>query len=287
MTDYWTTLVDATTLAAHMDAQRVGTRPLAIVDARVVLAERSAAEGAYRAAHLPSARFADLETDLSGPHRPGAGRHPWPAADDFGRTLGRLGIAPDTQVVVYDDASGALAAARLWYLLRAWGHRCVAVLDGGLTAWRGAGLPLTDVVPPSGTSPYPGAFDAERLIDTDALATKPAAGVLVVDARAAERYRGDVEPLDRKAGHIPGAVNRPFADNLIDGRFKSPEALRREYTALLGGQPPSTVVASCGSGVTACHLLLAMVHAGLDGARLYTGSWSGWIEDDARPIERA
>lgn len=286
MTDCWTTLVDPATLADRMDAHAPARRPLAIVDARVVLADRSAAQAAYAAAHLPGARFADLETDLSGPHRPGAGRHPWPDAEHFARVLGRLDIGPDTQVVVYDDAAGALAAARLWYLLRTWGHRCVAVLDGGLAAWRAAGLPLTDRIPAAGIGHYAGVFDAGGLLDTDALADA-LSGVLVVDARAAERYRGDVEPLDRKAGHIPGAINRPFAENLIDGRFKSPDQLRGEYTALIGDRAPSSVVASCGSGVTACHLLLAMAHAGIDGARLYTGSWSGWIEDDARPIERA
>jgi thiosulfate/3-mercaptopyruvate sulfurtransferase len=277
----WTTLVDVDTLARELQQP---TRPLAIVDARVDLADRAAGARHVTEGHIPGAARADLESDLSGPHYPGAGRHPWPSDDAFAITLGRLGITPAHQVVVYDDAQGALAAARLWFMLQAWGHEAAAVLDGGWSAWQVAGSAVeTGEARVADVGAYAGAFDQGRLLQTDDVAALAPDDGLVVDARAAERYRGDVEPLDRKAGHIPGAVNRPFALNLDGGRFKAPARLRAEFDALLEGRDPALLVASCGSGVTACHNLLAMEHAGLRGARLYTGSWSGWIEDDARP----
>lgn len=278
----WTTLVDVDSLARALQAPQ---SPLRIVDARVDLTDRSAGARRFAEAHVPGAVRVDLETDLSGPHYPGAGRHPWPSDDAFAAMLGRLGVTPEHQVVVYDDAQGALAASRLWFMLRDWGHEAVAVLDGGWSAWCAAGGSMESgesTVPDSG--PYAGAFDESRLLQTDDIAAMPAGRGLVIDARAAERYRGDVEPLDRKAGHVPGALNRPFALNLDGGRFKSPARLRAEFEALLDGRDPASVAVSCGSGVTACHHLLAMEHAGLPGGRLYTGSWSGWIEDDARPI---
>ncbi|MGY4515939.1 sulfurtransferase [Lysobacter sp. HA18] len=278
----WTTLIDARTLSRAIEAHE---RPLAIVDTRVDLADRGAGARRFAEGHVPGARRASLETELSGPHYPGAGRHPWPSDEAFATTLGRLGITPVHQVVVYDDAQGALAAARLWFMLKAWGHDAVTVLDGGWSAWRAAdGRVETGDVDESDIGPYAGAFDHTRLLGTADVEAALDAGAPVVDARAAERYRGDIEPLDRKAGHIPGALNRPFATNLADGRFRPARELRAEFEALLDGRAPETLVASCGSGVTACHHLLAMEHAGLHGARLYTGSWSGWIEDDARLV---
>ena len=280
----WTTLVDAAALARAL-ANPDRERPLAIVDARFDLADRTAGERQFADGHVPTAVRADLERDLSGLHYPGAGRHPWPDDEAFARTLGRLGITPDHQVAIYDDAQGALAAARLWFMLKAWGHEAVAVLDGGWAAWRAAGGAIeAGAAPPVDAGPYAGAFDHDRLLDAADVEAALARGDTLVDARAAERYRGEVEPLDRKAGHIPGALNRPFASNLVEGRFKSPARLREEFAALLGPEPPARMIASCGSGVTACHHLLALEHAGLHGARLFTGSWSGWIEDDARPI---
>lgn len=278
----WTTLVDAESLAR---ALADGDPPLAIIDARVDLADRAAGPRRFAESHIPGAVRVDLEADLSGAHVPGAGRHPWPDDAAFARTLGRLGITPKHQVVVYDDAQGALAAARLWFMLKLWGHEAVAVLDGGWSAWQAAALQQqTGEGVSDRAEPYRGSFDRTRLVTTADLEREGGAQDLLVDARAAERFRGDVEPLDRKAGHIPGAVNRPFADNLAQGQFKPSSILRDEFESLLAGRPPDTVVASCGSGVTACHHLLAMEHAGLRGARLYTGSWSGWIEDDRRPI---
>ena len=279
----WTTLVDVDSLARALNAPH--ERPLALVDARVNLADRSAGARLFAEGHLPGAARVELETDLSGPHFPGAGRHPWPESAAFAAVLGRLGITPRHQVVVYDDAQGALAAARLWFMLRAWGHEAVAVLDGGWSAWTASGEPVErGEARVADVGPYAGAFDPARLLHTADLEAALSGGGTLIDARAAERYRGEVEPLDRKAGHIPGALNRPFSQNLAAGRLKPAEVLRAELELLLQGRAPETVIASCGSGVTACHHLLAMEHAGLRGARLYTGSWSGWIEDDARPI---
>lgn len=279
----WTSLVTPVELAAALDAPKPASG-LVIVDARVVLGDPAAGAAAFRAGHVPGARHADLERDLSGPHFPGAGRHPWPSDEAFAAALGRLGIAPESQVVVYDDAGGALAASRLWFMLKAWGHERVAVLDGGWSAWQGAGLPVKSGSVRDAMGTCTGRFDRSRLLATEAIPAALEAGALLVDVRAPERFRGEVEPLDRKAGHIPGAVNRPFTLNVSDGHFRPPEELRAAFAELLGGRRPGEVIASCGSGVTACHLLLAMEVAGLPGARLSTGSWSGWIEDDTRPV---
>jgi thiosulfate/3-mercaptopyruvate sulfurtransferase len=274
----WTTLVDAETLAAHLhDAD------LRIFDCRFALNDTAAGERAWQASHIPRARYAHLDRDLSGAHTLGAGRHPWPSAADFGDWLGRNGVTPDMQVVAYDAGDGAFAA-RLWWLLRVAGHARVAVLDGGFARWAALGLPTDDGVEPVVPGHYPVAFDASRLLDADAVAARVSAGGLLLDARGAERFRGDVEPIDRVAGHVPGALSRPYPSNLEDGRFKPATRLAGEFGALLAGRPASDAIAMCGSGVTACHHLLAMAHAGLPGASLFTGSWSGWIEDPARAI---
>ncbi|MEN1939641.1 sulfurtransferase [Luteimonas sp. MJ246] len=275
----WGTLVSPPDLAAGL-----GDPMLVLLDARFSLADPAAGEAAWREGHLPGARYVRVDRDLSGPHVPGAGRHPWPGAAAFGRLLAALGITPAHQVVVYDAADGAFAA-RAWCLLRLAGHARVAVLDGGFAAWHAQGLPLdaaTPDVPP--TAPYPVAFDHARLFDGQRVEAHLAAGGLLLDARAGERFRGEAEPIDARAGHVPGATSRPYALNLVDGRFKAREVLAEEFGALLGDDAPTQVVAMCGSGVTACHHLLAMAHAGLHGAGLYTGSWSGWIEDPARPV---
>ena len=276
----WTTLVSPEALNAAL-----GRDDLVIVDARAMLADRSQGEAQYLASHLPGARYADLERDLSQPGSTG-GRHPWPGDDAFAALLGRWGVRPGDQVVAYDAAGGVLAASRVWFMLRAWGHERVAVLDGGWQAWTAAGHAVEEGAVTCAPTQYEGRFDRRRLLDSQAVARHLAAGGLLVDARAPERFRGDVEPLDRVAGHVPGALNRPFAANLADGRFKPADVLAQEFTALLGDAPAASVVAMCGSGVTACHHLLAMEHAGLRGASLSTGSWSGWIEDAARPVAR-
>ncbi len=275
----WRTLVDAEVLAGAL-----GAPGLVVLDCRASLADPAAGARAHAAAHVPGALHADLERHLSGPATPGAGRHPWPQAEAFARHLGGWGIEPATQVVAYDDGDGAFAA-RAWWLLRSFGHQAVAVLDGGWARWTALGLSTR--AGGEGASPapmYPGAFDGARLLDAEAVRRHVAAGGLLVDARAPERFRGEVEPIDRVAGHVPGAVSRPYAVNLAGGRWKSAAALADEFEALLAGRPPEAVVAMCGSGVTACHHLLAMAHAGLPGAGLYCGSWSGWIDDPARPV---
>ncbi|ALN85207.1 rhodanese-like domain protein [Lysobacter capsici] len=275
----WTTLVSAEDLAAAL-----GDDDLIVVDTRTSLTDRAASEQAYRQAHIPGARYADLDRDLSDHRKTTGGRHPWPDAADFTATLGRWGITPQNQVVVYDSADGALAASRLWFLLRVLGHRRVAVLDGGWQRWSALGLPSDAEVPTPQATQYEASFDARRLLDAQDVRGLLDSGGLLIDARAGERFRGEVEPLDRVAGHVPGARNRAYALNLADGRFKSPELLAAEFAPLFDGREPSQVAAMCGSGVTACHHLLAMSHAGFDGAALYTGSWSGWIEDPRRPI---
>ena len=275
----WTTLVTPEDLAA-----RLGDAALIVLDTRFSLADPAAGEAAWREAHVPGARHVHLDRDLSGPHAPGAGRHPWPEAETFAATLGRLGITPAHQVVAYDAADGAFAA-RAWCLLRLAGHARVAVLDGGFQAWRDAGLPLeTGAVDVAPAPPYPVAFDRSRLFDADRVQAHLAAGGLLLDARGGERFRGEAEPIDARAGHVPGARSRPYAENLDAGRMKPAGRLAAEFGHLLGEGGAAHAVVMCGSGVTACHHLLALAHAGLDGAGLYTGSWSGWIEDPARPV---
>lgn len=277
----WNTLVDAASLAA-----KIGSHDLVILDCRAVLTDPDAGAGQYAEGHIPGAFHADLERDLSDMTQTGQGRHPWPRGEAFARTLARWGITADTQVVAY-DADNGMYAARAWCLLHLFGHARVAVLDGGLKAWQACGQRLETDAPAlrDDANPYSGEFDHPRLFDHEDVAAHVAHGGLLVDARAPERFRGDVEPIDARAGHVPGAVNRPFAANLDDdGRFKPREVLFAEFAGLLGGRTPSDMVSMCGSGVTACHNLLAMAHAGLEGAKLYKGSWSGWISDPGRAV---
>lgn len=274
----WNTLIDAESLA-----DRLGSDDLRIFDCRFALLDTAAGEAAWRESHVPGAQYAHLDRDMSGPHRAGAGRHPWPDVDTFCDWLGRCGVTPTTQVVAYDAGDGAFSA-RLWWLLQALGHRDVAVLDGGWARWSALGLPADRAIPAVSPTEYRSDFDRDRLLEAAAIPQRLAAGDLLVDARATERFCGEVEPIDRVAGHVPGARNRPYASNLREGRFKSATELAQEFTALLDGREPQQLIAMCGSGVTACHHLLAMTHAGLPGARLFTGSWSGWIEDPMRPV---
>lgn len=237
----------------------------------------------YDAGHLEGAIFVDYERELSGDadHPEQGGRHPLPALDAFAATLGDWGIGPDTDVVVVDDRGGALSAARAWWMLRAVGHARVAVLDGGLDAARAAGLPIVaspsprpapDRRPPYPVRPWE---DTVEIDEVDRL--RRDRRFTLVDVRASERYRGDSEPFDPVAGHIPGSINVPLAKNLgADGRFLGPDALRALYRSELGDVPPEHTIVSCGSGITACHTLLAFERAGLFGAKLYVGSWSQW-----------
>ena len=274
----WTTLVQAETLSVGL------ARPdVVVLDCRFDLADTNAGANAWMQAHIPGARYAYLDRDLSGPLQASQGRHPWPDAADFRERLGGWGISSETQVVTYDGDTGAFAA-RAWFLLRMLRHEKVAVLDGGWKRWIGLGLPVDNKLPVPIAAKYHAEFDARRILDADQVADALQAGELLLDARAPARFRGEEERLDRIAGHVPGAVNRPLTDNLADGRFKPPGQLAEEFRALLHGSPPNRVIAMCGSGVTACHHLLAMERAGMPGARLFAPSWSGWISDPARPV---
>ncbi len=274
------TLVDVATLAAALGDPR-----LRIVDCRFDLGDPDAGAARYRREHLPGAVYAHLDADLSGPRTPWTGRHPLPEPEALAATLGRLGIDAGMRVVAYDD-SGGIYAARLWWLLRWLGHPAVAVLDGGLAAWRAAGQPLTAAVATPAALSFEAAPRAAGQVSADEVAALLARDeCLLLDARSAERYEGRVEPLDPRAGHVPGARNHHYARNLgADGRFQAPAALRAMFAPLLGARAPAAVVSMCGSGVTACHTLLALEIAGLPGARLYPGSWSEWCRDPARPV---
>ena len=272
-------LIDA---AAAQVAIASGARP---VDCRFDLSDPGAGQRQFLEGHLPGAVYANLDRHLSDLSKPGKGRHPLPDDADLSRHLSRWGIAPDTLVIAYDQAQSAFAS-RLWWMLRAAGHLPVVVLDGGLDAWRRAGLPVE--VEPVLPTPVSRKFtlDSKGTVNAETVERiRTDSAHLLLDARPGPRFRGEVEPLDPVAGHVPGAVNRPIAENLAaDGRFKPAETLRREFEALLAGRAPATVVSMCGSGVTACHHLLALAAAGLDGARLYPGSWSEWCSQPNRAI---
>jgi thiosulfate/3-mercaptopyruvate sulfurtransferase len=285
-------ICDAATLAAWRDDP---SRRVVVVDVSFDLADPAAGERAYAQERLPGAFYAHLDRDLSAPKSAGRdprGRHPLPDREVFARAVAAWGIRPQSQVVVY-DRQGAMFAVRLWWMLRWLGHDTVAVLDGGLPAWRAFGQALEtgapSARPDAGAAPYPASRPTVPTIEAGAL--QHALGrVRLVDARAPERFRGEVEPLDPVAGHIPGAMNRFFQQNLQgDGRFKSPAELRRELEPLLrpaGAAADDPVVHQCGSGVTACHNVLAQAVAGLGLGTLYPGSWSEWCADPARPVAR-
>ena len=270
-------------------AERLADAAWVVVDSRFSLNDSGRGRRDYLDAHIRGAVYAHLDDDLSGRTAAGeTGRHPLPTIDEMAETFSSMGITDDVQVVVYDDAGGGIAA-RLWWMLHFLGHDAVAVLDGGWPRWLGGGLPTR-----SGEESNPGrVFSArprEELIvdasEVDDLRTR--ADWRIIDAREGERYRGEVEPIDPVAGHIPGALSAPFAQNLDrDGLFLKPEKLRRRFEEVVGATPADRVVSYCGSGVTATHNVLAMAHAGLGYGRLYPGSWSEWITDPERPIEPA
>lgn len=284
----FTNLIEPAQLAA-LDPARVR-----IIDARHDLAQPDAGRQAWRQSRIPGAIFLHADDDLAGSPRHGAGRHPLPEREAFHQRMVEAGIAEDMPVVVY-DAQGGVMASRLWWMLRWIGHRPVAVLNGGWQAWQAAGLPVDAAAPLSRAGlPGPAAQPLKLKVALtgqvsvhEVLHNLEQPRWVVVDARAAPRYRGEIEPLDPVAGHIPGAINRPQSLNLQDdGRFKAPAQLRDEFLALLGSRAPETVVHQCGSGISACHNLLAMEVAGLAGSRLYPGSWSEWCSDPSRPVAR-
>lgn len=275
------TLIDTQALAA-----RLGDPNLAVVDCRFRLQDPAWSEQSYLESHVPGAAYADLDRDLSGVKNGRNGRHPLPEIARLTATLGRFGIGPGVQVVAYDQDTGAFAS-RLWWLLRWLGHEDVSVLDGGFACWVAEERPTRAGLEAPAARTFVAHPHGEAMADAGAVTTvvSGATSARLIDARAPERFRGDVEPLDRVAGHIPGAKNHFFMDNLApSGRFLPAEALRARFSSELGGQQPADVIMYCGSGVTACHNILAMEHAGLTGARLYPGSWSEWSSEPARPV---
>jgi len=279
----WTTLVSTESLAAQ-----IGHSDLVVVDCRFALDDVDWGEQAYLEAHIPGARYAHLDRDLSGPKNGRNGRHPLPDQASLLRTFSRYGISGRTQVVAYDQDAG-MYASRMWWLLRWAGHRRVAVLDGGFAKWTREQRPVRRGVE---VAAAPGAvlpqFDAGACLDASAVEQALRAhDRLLVDARAPERFRGEIEPIDAVPGHIPGAVNHPYKQNVdADGVFLSASELRAGFERTLNGEPPARAICYCGSGVTACQNLLAMEYAGLPGAKLYAGSWSEWASDPERPVER-
>lgn len=274
------TLIQAEDLALRLSDPR-----LRIFDCRFDLARPQYGRARYDDEHLPGAIYADLNRDMAAEVTPASGRHPLPRPSEFEARLRAWGVSNDSSVVAYDDGN-SIYAARFWWMMRWLGHDDVAVLDGGMRRWQQLDLPLDDEV----RARAPGDFVATPRPDlaVDAAAVLAQAGdrtARILDVRAPERYRGEVEPIDAVAGHVPGARNHPFTTSLdASGRFLPATELRAALSHSLGGVPPERTIAMCGSGVTACHLLLAMEHAGLHGARLYPGSWSEWSRDPSRPV---
>lgn len=281
-------LVEPAELACHL-----ADPDWLIVDCRFDLARPAWGAQVFSISHIPGAVYADLDRDLSGARTPLTGRHPLPEVGALEATFGRWGIDERTQVIAYDQGGAAAYAARLWWLLRWLGHRAVAVLNGGLAAWERAGLALETASRARAPRRFRAHPAAQAVATSEEIARALASGALergkplLVDARSSDRFAGENETLDPVAGHIPGARNHPFAGNLdAQGRFLDPGELRRRWQQTLQGEPPSALISMCGSGVTACHNLLALESAGLAGARLYAGSWSEWIRDPSRPVAR-
>ncbi|MBN1148506.1 MAG: sulfurtransferase [Anaerolineales bacterium] len=278
----YTTLISTAELAEHLDDP-----DWAIVDARFVLTAPERGEQNYQRSHIPGAVYAHLERDLSDPVIPGVtGRHPWLVAEAAAAFFSNIGVGPGVQVVAYDDAGGALAAVRVWWMLRWLGHQAFAILDGGWQAWEYAERPVRVGVERRAPRRFTPQARPDLLIgveQVDQMRQDPA--YRVFDARAAERYRGENETIDPVAGHIPGAYSAPYLDNLdAQGALRPAQELRAHYQDLLAGIPPQNVVFYCGSGVTSIHNVLAMEVAGLEGARIYPGSWSEWIAPRTRPV---
>jgi len=276
----YNTLISATVLKQNLE-----NPDWVVVDCRFSLADENVGSYSYRHGHIKNARYAHLNNDLSSAITDFTGRHPLPDFRVLAKKLGVWGISNKSQVVVYDDAGGAFAG-RLWWLLRCLGHDKVAVLDGGIKHWQRLGFPVATVLPAIKSATFRPYLNSNNWLSAsqvqDSLARR---SICLIDARTPERYRGEQEPIDPIAGHIPHALNRPFQLNLdSQGLFLSPSQLHAQFKQLIGATAPGQVVHNCGSGVTACHNLLAMEYAGLTGSRLYAGSWSEWIRDKNRPV---
>lgn len=271
----YTTLIEVPTLAQHYE-----DLSWVLVDCRFNLMDTNAGRKAYEEAHIPGAVYAHLDQDLSGPPVTDNGRHPLPTPAALTHLFGRLGIDEAKQVVVYDEMNGGIAS-RLWWMLRYMGHEAVAVLNGGWLAWQEASLPTFSGVEINAPAVFVGSPRSEWLVQIDAVSDAS----LLIDSRAPARYRGEMEPLDAQAGHIPGALNYFYQQNLTEnGRYLSPGTIKAQLTSLLDEKSADEAVFYCGSGVSACANLLALAHAGLGNGRLYVGSWSEWSRDPERPV---
>lgn len=277
---YSNTLVSTEDLAAHLDDPH-----WVVFDCRFSLADTEYGRRAYAKNHIPGAHYLHLDNDLSAPITASSGRHPLPDPAKLGELLHRHGVGVNRQVVVYDDSFGSMAV-RLWWMLRWLGHPAVALLDGGWPKWQRELRPASQTPPPLRSGSCPCLPENSLWLSTAEMeAVVNAQNHLIIDARSESRFTGEHDPIDPVAGHVPGAINWVFEENLdVDGTLLPPEALRENYQALLKGRAPGEVVHMCGSGVTACHNILAMEVAGLPGSRLYVGSWSEWIRDPARPV---
>ncbi|MEO1260596.1 MAG: sulfurtransferase [Bacteroidota bacterium] len=277
----------ATIIAAQELLGLLGKKDVAIIDCRFTLADLNQGRKDYGVSHIPGAHYAHLDDDLSGEIIPGkTGRHPFPEINKFVKKCGAWGIDGNTQVVVYDYGHGGIAA-RLWFLLKWLGHEKVAVLDGGWKNWLSQNLPTSAILPITSIKEFRPQVKNDKLVDVKAMETiSKDENFLIVDSRTAPRYRGEAEPIDPVAGHVPGAVSAPFLENIgSNGLFKSQEELKERFAEIMKKGTPEKTVFYCGSGVTACHNLLALSHIGIDEAKLYPGSWSEWITDPARPVE--
>lgn len=277
----FTTLVTTEQLTQHLDDPQ-----WVVFDCRFTLTDPEGGRRLYAQSHVPGARYAHLDDDLSSPVTASSGRHPLPDAELLAKKLGQWGVGAQTQVVVYDDSFGSMAV-RFWWLLRWLGHDSVALLDGGFPRWKRDKCPLTSDLPAIQPTQFDVRRDDKAWVSVDeVLAARRTACQHILDARPEDRFTGEREPLDKVAGHIPGSCNWSFEENLdMGGTFLPADELRAAYLKLLNGASPESIIHSCGSGVTACHNILAMEVAGLPGSRLYPGSWSEWITDPTRPVE--
>ena len=278
----YTTLISASELANHLDKPN-----WIIFDCRFSLADSTAGAKAYRQSHIPGARYADLNQHLSSPVKSYTGRHPLPDFSALTQQLGLWGVSNSSQIVVYDDASGAFAG-RMWWLLRSMGHQHVAVLDGGIKQWQKKNQPVTTVLPKIQPSQFRCYLDQKQWLSATEVENGLALRhITLIDARTPERFQGLQEPIDPVAGHVPKALNRPFQHNLDkDGLFLPAAQLKTQFQTLTANRNPEQIVHMCGSGVTGCHNLLAMEIAGLQGSKLYAGSWSEWIVDKNRAVAK-
>jgi thiosulfate/3-mercaptopyruvate sulfurtransferase len=271
----------------HALAEHLTDPDWIVFDCRFLLTQPNARETDYLQAHIPGAVYAHLDRDLSAPIVPGVtGRHPLPPPDEGARRFGEMGIGPGMQVVAYDDLGGSLAAVRLWWMLRWLGHTTAAVLDGGWQGWLAEGRPVRSGAETRSPQPFTARPQAGMFLTSDEVdQIRRDPSYRLIDVRLPERYRGEVEPIDPVAGHIPGALNLPYSNNLNkEGKFCTPQELHDFYLAQLDGVPAERVVFYCGSGVTSIHSLLALQNAGLGEAKLYAGSWSEWIASRQRPV---